>query len=636
MLRPQSFATQVVRRLTTPPSISRSRAILLSERAAALQTVMASVEHLFNDAERRPGGVNDWRISRDSMRFRSATVRRLVDRISQPAATNAVHAARLAGAALLVTPWGGRRVRAAAGTFLVTSAHLLATRQHVGGDGSDHAAVVVGTLMSGARLAGDRTRVADVFLWTSALQAVLAYGVSGWVKVAGRAWRTHQAIPGIMRTRSYGNPHLHRLLERFPAAGPVIGVATLALECSFPLILAARGRLTTPYLLSAGSMHLSIAGVMGLGRFVPAFVSFYPALAYVTGRPVPTDAPRSDIMPKVATATGLALVAALKIGDHMRLRRLKATAPQAEQLVSPTGNVIDLHIHRNPDPAAPVVVLENGLMATVEMWEWFVRSLAEHATVVLHDPAGYGPTARTPPVDLRSRITDLRAVVDHAATHLARADQAGAAPLVLGGHSLGGYTASLIAAECPAVAALLLIDPTHPDELDRSPSQRVGAERLDDVISVSAWSVRAGLGNLVEPPKWVRLIPEEVRQTALDKYRLSGLWMTSAAEWRSAHDHFDTVPGLPEIRVPALVVAAEDTHLADVVMADLHAEYGASPGSRVEVIPAASHDGILLRRRHAEAAAGIARDFLDELVDATTRGPEQASTPAATTKESSR
>lgn len=89
---------------------------------------------------------------------------------------------------------------------IASSSHLLAPRQRHGGDGSDHAALLVTSLSALARVVRHDARSVDALLWGISLQGVLAYGISGWVKMAGTAWRQHRAIPGVMRTRAYVTP----------------------------------------------------------------------------------------------------------------------------------------------------------------------------------------------------------------------------------------------------------------------------------------------------------------------------------------------------------------------------------------------------------------------------------------------
>ncbi len=48
------------------PTTTRQQALSRIERTSTLTHLVASLEHLFRPAERRPGGMNNWEISRDA------------------------------------------------------------------------------------------------------------------------------------------------------------------------------------------------------------------------------------------------------------------------------------------------------------------------------------------------------------------------------------------------------------------------------------------------------------------------------------------------------------------------------------------------------------------------------------------
>lgn len=109
--RPRRGPLQAVLGLFTPSTLDRGAAVLAPERLAATQVAMASLEHLVNAPERRPGGVNDWEVLREGMRFRSRGVRAACEVLARPTATNAAHTARLIASCVLTTPWGSPKVR---------------------------------------------------------------------------------------------------------------------------------------------------------------------------------------------------------------------------------------------------------------------------------------------------------------------------------------------------------------------------------------------------------------------------------------------------------------------------------------------------------------------------------------------
>ena len=142
----------------------------------------------------------------------------------------------------------------------------------------------------------------------------------------------------------------------------------------------------------------------------------------------------------------------------------------------PPGRMIDvggyrLHIRvMEPEhgaaPGTPTVLLEAGIAASSLSWSKVLPRVAEFARVVSYDRAGLGwsdasPRPRTPP----HIVEELHALLD-------RADVP--RPLVLVGHSFGGYCVRYYAHKFPEeVAGMVLVDSVHPAEWERpTPQQR--------------------------------------------------------------------------------------------------------------------------------------------------------------------
>lgn len=107
---------------------------------------------------------------------------------------------------------------------------------------------------------------------------------------------------------------------------------------------------------------------------------------------------------------------------------------------------------------APVVVFENGLGATLDWWsKVWPDAMAESRSLAYHR-AGYGHSdASAQPRDGAHVVEELRALLQ--ARNLPP-------PYVLVGHSLGGLYMQLFARKHPSeVAALVLVDSTHPDQV---------------------------------------------------------------------------------------------------------------------------------------------------------------------------
>ncbi|GAB2470257.1 alpha/beta fold hydrolase [Jatrophihabitans fulvus] len=604
-----------VSRLLAPPALDRATALTRMERVCALTHVMASAEHLARPQFRRPGGLNNWRISRDSSAFRSPAARRVLEVIGDERTTTAVHAARLAAAAAVLLP-GGRRRRLVADTALAASSLLLHPRHHYGTDGSDQVSFLVQAAAALAR-SGRSPALTDACLWAVGIQGTMSYAVSGWAKLAGPSWRQGRALEGVARTMTYGDEWTWRLTHRFPLAARAVGASVLALECAAPVVYLGRGRLVKTYTLGVTAMHVGIARTMALGRFVPSFLSMHPAMAYTARRRGSTAAdaggPRDDTVPRLF---GLAVMAVAAQAVVQRRRNRRATlvghGDEAELRTS-DGNRLRYRRTGAVGAPGPVYVFENALLATPEHWGWVAEELGAQAEIVTYHRAGYGGST----ADAGTALV-LGDLVAHA-VELVDAVADGR-PVVLVGHSLGGYLAMRAAAVARSdVAAVVLVDSSHPEELERSPRQSAGADTLSQTFPLIARSLDLGAGSLLAVPDWVRSLPQDGQAAALAQYRDSRMWRAGRREWAATLRDFRGGASLPRLSVPILGVSAAKTVQAEQVQRELHEEMvgqGAA-GSRFEVIARANHDSILTDRAHAGTLVRLVRDFVASLPDTT-------------------
>lgn len=592
-----------MRSLFSAPSIDRYLAHDVLEKVSALTHVTGAAEQLTLHRERLPGGVNHWPVTRGSMGYRGRVMRRVTDAAAIPAVTNALQGVRMISGLLLMSPWGSNRTRSVANAACVATTGLLAPRHHWGGDGSDQVAWMSQTLSLAMRVSGRDPRVMDAALWLASMQAVMSYTASGWVKLAGDTWRRDEAFVGVMRTKVYGCEPVWRIVRRYPLANKVIGKTTLALECSYPLIFLAGGRLTKPYLAASGSMHLAIAATMGLGRFVTGFGSLYGAVAY-TAAPRGPGSDRDDRIAGYSVASGAAVMAGLAVAAVLRRRRTVRPAAGSQALITRSGARLDAR-RRGRVGAPTLFVLESGLMAPQVLWDALVEQLAREGEVVTYDRAGYGPARPGAEArDLQVLVDDLEDLVEH--TRQGR-------QVVLVGHSLGGYLAHRLARRAPELlSALVLLDSTHPAELTRSKSQNLGSERILASMQMGRISTLLGLGPLMTDPSWASQLSGRSRAEAVDLYRDARLWRTGREEWRAALEAFAQDVDRPSCDVPVLSVSARGSIRSDTPMHDMHRELAEdSPHGEHTVLEQADHLSLLTQ--HGSGVATRIEQFMRTL-----------------------
>ncbi|BBA99435.1 hypothetical protein RVR_6051 [Actinacidiphila reveromycinica] len=349
----------MLRAAVAPPTVDRGTALTVMERFGAVNHLVASLEYLARPGDRDRGGLNDWQVARGQFARWPRPARAALDAVGRPAVTRTLHVARVAAAGALLLPLP-RRGRFAADLVLSASCLALYPRNHYGTDGADQAAFVVQTAATVARAAEGRPRTVDACLWFAGLQSVLSYTASGWVKASSPTWRSGRALPGVLRTASYGEERAWRLVRDHPRAAKAVCACVVALESAFPAVHLARGRAAKPLVAAAAGFHLANAGVMGLGRFLTGFCALHPAVLYVTG-------PRERVLPgggvqrrddTFPVAAGAALAAALTAGAVVRARDRRTVLRgrgDERRFVTSAGTTLVHRVTGPPDPGRPRV-----------------------------------------------------------------------------------------------------------------------------------------------------------------------------------------------------------------------------------------------------------------------------------------
>ncbi|MFG2648586.1 alpha/beta fold hydrolase [Streptomyces sp. NPDC048436] len=557
-----------------------------------------------------PGGLNDWEIMKESPESKNLAIRKITEAVSGKKVTVALHTARAAVSIGLLLP-GDSRWRGAGSLFLTGATSLLQARHRYGTDGSDQVANLVHTATGFARLTKSQ-QTQDALLWYVAMQANLSYAASGWVKLLGEKWREGSALPGVMRTRTYGFEGAYRLTQRYPRTSKYVQHSVLAMECLFPVVYLAGGRLTRPMLAAAGSFHVANGFVMGLGRFMTAFPAMHPTVAYTTTpKTHPAVAGRDDRAVKAAALLLAAGIAAAGAVAAQRRAMVLEGWPTSRKFVTRHGNELMYETGgRDDDTNAPVLVFCAGLTSTSEHFAWITERFvndSDHA-VVSYARAGYAGSHRrsTAPFTLDESVDDLEDLI--------RATVPAHRKAVLVGHSLGGELIRRVSARLPdRVAGLVYLDPSHPAELQRSERQSDGAKDLRDTITHASRYLALGTGILMSRPGWLDKLPDNYRDKVFAQYTDARLWKAGKREWQAVEADFRAFTGeIEQVAAPALIIAAQQTVDQDPEQLLLYNELArAHRQGDVKVVEGADHDSLLTNALFAQKAAGFMADFLN-------------------------
>ncbi len=297
-----------------------------------------------------------------------------------------------------------------------------------------------------------------------------------------------------------------------------------------------------------------------------------------------------------AIVLGASVLAAASAAAVVAARRLNSVAdwPEAPGRFTTVGSE-SIHHLSNSEGNGPTIVFESALSCPCTEWAWVIRELDGRLPYLAYDRPGNGwSTQHAPP----------RTAAEHAATLRELLSNAGLpGPYVLVGHSVGGLLARTFALHhADDVAGIVLVDSSHPDQLERSALQREGMSLVEQGIWATYWRARFGLSrpddgfgaigelpeHLVEPSRKVMHRPEPwaaARREFADWYTF---WANEARE------------AVPRADVPVAVVTAGAQSSMDLAHARMQAELAqlTDVGSH-DVVYAAEHDALVMRRELA-------------------------------------
>lgn len=116
-----------------------------------------------------------------------------------------------------------------------------------------------------------------------ALQLVLSYFISGWVKVVNPEWRNGRALRDVFEFSAYPVSESLRRWAQRPQWLLYMSWTVMLFELLFPLSLLTASSLYVALVIAA-SFHLANACLFGLNRFFWIWIAAYPSLLWLQQR----------------------------------------------------------------------------------------------------------------------------------------------------------------------------------------------------------------------------------------------------------------------------------------------------------------------------------------------------------------
>lgn len=245
----------------------------------------------------------------------------------------------------------------------------------------------------------------------------------------------------------------------------------------------------------------------------------------------------------------------------------------------------------SPDVVSPLVtvVLESGKGGWSQSWELIQPKLANKVRTCAYDRPGYGWSEQV--------YGDLSADAEYKRLH-ALLEQAGIdGEIILVAHSLGAlYARSYASVYSDQVAGLVLIDPTHEDQVQRFPAshreeREFKAATLNRLLLATVGWYRWKYGEYFD-------VDPKIYQLTRPGYYLADLleglsWSETDSQLRNS-----SFPA----GIPVRVISAENEEVpgSNEIRAEMHREISAlSTDGRRVVAPGTSHSSFFFERDHA-------------------------------------
>jgi len=302
---------------------------------------------------------------------------------------------------------------------------------------------------------------------------------------------------------------------------------------------------------------------------------------------------RSAVRSFYKAAGVLGILSAGAVAMHAALTR------NEKRRLKPPGRVIEVQGRMrhllSSGTGGPTVVLETGASGYFGAWEWVQQQVAKHTRVVSYDRAGLGfSQSATGKRDAATIVRELDELLNLSGEK---------PPFILVGHSYGGLLVMEYAHQYPEkTSGLVLIDPSHPDQIDRNSELRKSMKNLRRFFYFASAASYFGIMRLTD-------ILSRMTEGLSDGERARGrAFFASARHLKSAARELDAWKETTEQtrtlhfgEVPLTILSADEPQVPWVRdFQTMHDEMvGLSSRASHHIIPGVEHLNIVTRRENA-------------------------------------
>ena len=148
--------------------------------------------------------------------------------------------------------------------------------------GADRMSLLILACLCGAYIA-PTVQWQEIALGYLAIQLILSYFISGWVKVINPQWRNGQALVDVFHFSSYPVSESLRDWAKSPQLLLIMSWLIIIFELAFPISMLSTTSLSIALVIAA-CFHFANACLFGLNRFFWIWLAAYPSILWFQQR----------------------------------------------------------------------------------------------------------------------------------------------------------------------------------------------------------------------------------------------------------------------------------------------------------------------------------------------------------------